>query len=280
MASESDTFGPYIHQNKNNMKKLIVCISVTSLFLCSCQKEKNAPSNPANPVVQISGARVISEIHIGSSTIVFMANGTTLGILTKKLPGEQEILTAEMAGLTLAEIHRRLAPEKVVPAELLACKERFETRADNSAPVPAEGAFRQPSSTQETGKSSNPASTDLNDAWFSSIYCNPPSFWNGYNACLLNRTPERGLSTDWAWANATRSTVYVYPYQGHQIHLNGKVDGNSLFDVDLLSGYVYSYWMFSGTSFWGCRQMKQHFYTITNTYGSGWHWSLRSNTDC
>jgi hypothetical protein len=261
------------------MKKLFIACSILSILAVSCTKEKTAPPNPADP--NSSAMRILSEINVGSGSVTFVANGTNIGILTKSLPGKPSPLGSEMAGLTFAQIHQRLAPSMQVPAELIASKDHFETRSDNSPGGAIEGGFQAATSEElPIAKGSNPGTTDLNDYWFSTNYCNPPSFWNGYNACLLNRTPARGLSTDWAWSNATRTTVYVYPYMGHQIHLRGQVDGSTLFDVDLLSGYVYGYYMFSGTSFWGCRQNKKHYYTITNTEGCGWHWSLRSNLDC
>jgi hypothetical protein len=264
------------------MKKIVFYCSVLSLFLFSCKKEANSPANPAKATISVQGSRILSEVPVGSGTITFIANGTDLAILTKNLPGQPALLGADMDGLTFAEIHRRLAPGKDVPIELLATKEHFQMRADNSDGVPAHGACLQTNLPAIQERSMNPATADLNDVWFSNNYCHPSGFYNGYQACLLNRTPERGLSTDWAYSNCTRSYVHVYPYKGQQIHLHGQVNGTGLFDVDLPSGYVYSYYMYSGQDWWGfgCRVTKQHYYSITNTAGCGWHWSLWSNTDC
>jgi hypothetical protein len=263
------------------MRKVIVCCSVLSLFLFGCSKEKNAaPTSPVNTQMQTAGVHLLSEIQVGSGSVTFVANGANLAILTKSLPGQPAPLGAEMAGLTFAEIHHKLAPGIPVPLELMKSKERFEVRADNSEGVKVQGDCKQTSIPESPERGMNPTAADLNDLWFSNNYCHPSSFYNGFNACLLNRTPERGLSTDWALSNATRTYVHVYPYKGQQIHLHGQVDGNGLFDVDLLSGWVYNYYMYSGQAWWGCRTNKQHYYTITNTSGCGWHWSLWSNTDC
>lgn len=261
------------------MKKIILCCALLSLSLLGCDKEEVSPSAPSqNAFGQNQGQRILSEISAGESSVLFLANGDHIAILAKHRPGEASLLTKEMEGLTLSEIHQRLAPEKPVPSELALSKERFEVEnlnAPSEKNVMSEGRHLETTIAESAERT-----RDLNDQWFSNNYCQFESFYNGYKACLLNRTPERGLAVDWAWANCSRSRVYVYPYKGGQIHLQGKIDGNALFNVDLLAGYVYTYYMYSGTNIFGCRVNKQHYYTITQTAGDGWHWSLRSNTDC
>lgn len=195
-------------------------------------------------------------------------------------PGSKPVLDGKFQGMTLAEVHRALAPTQAVPVELTASKERFNALPDGAIPAEATPA----TSVGQNAKTGFPAplaqSTDLNDAWFRTHYCTRSSFHNGYQTCLLNRTAERDLSTDWIQSSASRSSVYVYPYQGVRIHLNGRIDGGNILNVDLLSGSVYRFWMFSGTSIFGCRINKTHRWIITHTAGSGWHWSYGANLDC
>ena len=261
------------------MRNLILFSVLATMFLWSCSDENLEnipdPTQTEHELQEIKGQNVISQITIGEGTVVFLSNGEDIALFEKNLPGKEAILGEELVGLTLKEIHQELAPGKAVPTELLNVEERFEIRSsdtDLTNEFPAEGA-----NLGADKSSSNSRTQDLNDVWFRDNYCNPSSFYNGYKACLLNR---KNMTTDWAWSNCTRSRVYVYPYQGGQIHLKGQINGSTIFDADLLVGWVYNYYMYSGKSFWGCRQNKKHYYSITNTSGDGWHWSLRSNLDC
>ena len=262
------------------MKNLTLFSVLITLFLWACNDESletiqdNAQSE--NELPEIKGQHVISQITVGDGTVAFLSNGEDIALFERNRPGQKEILGKDLDGMTLPEIHRKLAPAREVPTALLQVEERFEVSPDNNIAnkngFPIEGGHLEIDESSATSRTE-----DLNDGWFRDNYCNPGSFYNGYNACLLNR---KNSSTDWAWANCTRSRVYVYPYLGGQIHLKGQVNGSTIFDADLLAGWVYSYYMFSGTSFWGCRQNKKHYYSISNGSGNGWHWSLRSNLDC
>ncbi len=261
------------------MRNLIVLGVFTSMFLWSCQDEnlETIPqqSQIEDQLTEIKGQNVISQITVGDGTVVFLSNGEDIALFERNRPGEEAILSPDLVGMTLEEIHQELAPGKAVPAELKNLQERFEISADASEQTQK---YTPEGANFGIDKSSDHARTeDLNDIWFRDNYCNPSSYYNGYKACLLNR---KNISTDWAWANCSRSRVYVYPYQGGQIHLRGQIDGSTMFDADLLAGWVYNYYMYSGKNFWGCRVNKKHYYSITNTAGDGWHWSLRSNLDC
>lgn len=253
-------------------------VFITTLFTFGCNEEGMAPDEkaPDNTSLTQNGQKIVSEINVEDKTITFISKDGHVGVLEKYRPGDTPILTEEFEGLTFSEIHQKLAPGREVPVELAEIEERFELESDGVD----EGYKNQPVIKGDylpMEPKAGAKEEGLNDSWFRDNYCNPSSFYNGYKACLLNRY---GPGSDWGWANCTRSRVYVYPFQGGQVHLQGKVDGSTLFDADLLSGWVYSYYMYSGKNFWGCRSNKKHYYSITNTYGDGWHWSLRSNTDC
>ena len=261
------------------MKKISALFILVILIAVGCKKEVPPPvSTVHDRDTSASLQYLVSEIKVGSASLQFIVKGTDASLLEKNVPGSSPLLGKNVEGLTLQEIHRKFAPGKAVPKELLPFTDRFGiSQADGATPV-IEGNHLEVNS--PVVDNSNARVSDLNDTWFRDNYCGNPSFYNGYHSCMLNRTVAGGFSTDWSWSNCTRSNVYVYPYQGSQIHLQGKVDGSVLFDVDLLSGYVYYYYMYSGTNFWGCRSTKKHYYTITPRSGTGWHWNLKSNTDC
>lgn len=259
------------------MKNLFLLLLGATMMFVSCSEEAMQPEEKITDELNLTqaGQKVVSEINVNGNSVTFIYKDGHVGILEKYRPGDSPVLGAEFEGMTFSEIHLKLAPAKAVPAELDQIDERFEIKSEEVAGYQNEqitaGDFLYLEPKQGAMEEG------LNDIWFRDNYCNPSSFYNGYKACLLNRY---GPGTDWAWANCSRSRVYVYPFQGGQVHLQGKVNGSVLFDADLLSGWVYTYYMYSGKNFWGCRTNKQHYYSITNTYGDGWHWSLRSNTDC
>jgi hypothetical protein len=263
------------------MKQLIALSSLTFALLMGCQ-ENPAPTSEAAPSsTPAQGQRMISEIKVGESSVTFYANGKFISFLEKRLPGSPAIIGKEMENLSFAEIHRRLAPGVKVPDELTDAKDVYIPIPEREMPSPTvpEGSHLEPGAAYET-PSPLAKATDLNDSWFNTNYCSKIfSQWSGYKACLLNR---QGPGNDWGWANATRSAVYVYPHTGTYVHLNGKVDGSGLFDVDLLKGYVYYYYMFSPARWYsfGCRTSLQHYYTISHTSGQFWHWAFGSHTDC
>lgn len=259
------------------MRSLICYVLIATLFIFGCSEESHDPNHQVTDVQGLNQGdqQVISEITLDGKVLTFIHRDGNVGVLERYLPGEKPILGEEFEGLTFAEIHQKLAPEVAVPAEIAQIDERFEMESDVAEGYQNQQLIEGNHIESKSGTSSREAG--LNDIWFRDNYCNVSSFWNGYKACLLNRY---GPGSDWGWANCTRSRVYVYPFQGGQVHLQGKVDGSTLFDADLLAGYVYTYYMFSGTNFWGCRQTKKHYYSITNTSGDGWHWNLRSNTNC
>lgn len=259
------------------MKNLNYYVLIAVLFAFGCNKEEHNPDQRVTDINGLNqeGQQVISEISMDGKVLTFIERDGNVGVLERYLPGEQPILTEDFEGLTFSEIHKKLAPEREVPEILGQIEERFEFESEVEAKYQNQQIIE--GNHIEEKSVSNTREAGLNDVWFRDNYCNVSSFWNGYKACLLNRY---GPGTDWAWANCSRSRVYVYPFQGGQVHLRGQVNGSTLFDADLLSGYVYSYYMFSGKNFWGCRQIKKHYYSITNTSGDGWHWNLRSNTNC
>ena len=259
------------------MKKLIVIAFAFVFAMYGCKEEINEPVPEKSDVLglNVDNQTVLSEIQIGDKIVSFVARDGHVGILERFMPGEEPVLDDKFEGFTLAEIHQTLAPGRKVPEEIMAVDEKFGMQSDvagdyeNASVVEGDHInIKSAAGMREEG---------LNDIWFRDNYCNVTSFWNGYKACLLNRYGSGG---DWAYSNCSRSRVYVYPFQGGQVHLRGQVNGSTLFDADLLVGYVYSYYMFSGKNFWGCRTIKKHYYSITNTSGDGWHWNLRSNTNC
>jgi hypothetical protein len=260
------------------MKKLFTSSALSALLFLACQE--SPVQQPAAEPAAASGQRMLSEIQVGEGSITFYANGKYLSFLEKRKPGTPSIIGKEMEGLSFAEIHKRLAPDMQVPVELSDDKDRYQEISaqdidpDGVRPL-AEGNHLESEIQVPLAKAA-----DLNDTWFRDNYCNPLfAQYSGYKACLLNRA---GPGTDWAWANATRSRVYVYPHTGTYIHLNGKVDGSGVFDADLLTGWVYNYYMFSAARWYsfGCRTTLQHYYTITHTSGQFWHWAFGSHTDC
>lgn len=261
------------------MKNLMYVMFIAALFFMGCNEDENLNPDQQiqdNPSLTQGDQQVVSEINVNDKSLTFIYRDGHVGILERYRPGDTPILGEEFEGMTFSEIHQKLAPGRPVPTELEQIDERFELKSEevengyqNEQLTDGDFLYLEP----KTGAKEE----GLNDVWFRDNYCNPSSFYNGYKACLLNRY---GPGTDWAWANCSRSRVYVYPFQGGQIHLRGQVDGSTLFDADLLAGWVYTYYMYSGKNFWGCRVNKKHYYSITNTSGDGWHWSLRSNTDC
>ena len=264
------------------MKKSLAYSLLSTMILWGCNSENAGPNanGPDSPAPAASGQRTLSEISVNGGKVTFYANGDNLALMESHQPNANPILGEKFQGMTLAEIHLALAPLQAVPKELTASQERFQSLPDGMVPAAENPATTVGENAEATAPPALSKSADLNDSWFSANYCTWSSFYNGYKTCLLNRTPERGLSTDWVQSSAARSYVYVYPYKGHQIHLNGKIDGSNILNVDLLSGSVYRYWMYSGTSIFGCRINKTHKWTITNTAGSGWHWSYGANMDC
>ncbi|MEO7427514.1 MAG: hypothetical protein ABI036_20180 [Fibrobacteria bacterium] len=263
------------------MKKLLTYSAFSALFLWGCNSESptQTASGPGTPTA-VSGQRTLSQLKLDGGMVTFYANGDNMVMMESHAPGAPSLLGEKYQGMTLAEIYHALAPMEAIPSELQASTERFQALADGVVPAEENPA----TAVGENAITDVPAplakAADLNDSWFSNNYCQWNSFYNGYKTCLLNRTPERGLSTDWVTSTAARSYVYVYPYKGGQIHLNGKIDGSNILDVDLLSGSVYSYYMYSGHSVFGCRINKTHKWTITHTSGCGWHWSYAANLDC
>lgn len=261
------------------MKHLILASALGALVFFGCQEGNPVTQPNPDAAAPVQGQRVISELKVGDGAVTFYSNGKFLSFLEKRKPGAAPIISDDMNGLTFAEIYARLAPGQRVPEELSDVRDRYSV-------IPSHEIVAQDSSDgnhQDVEPVTPPflaKTADLNDAWFHDNYCNKIwSAWSGYKACLLNRA---GPGTDWAWANATRSAVYVYPHTGTFIHLNGKVDGSGIFDADLLTGWVYYYYMYSASKWYsfGCRTTLQHYYTITHTLNQFWHWTMGSHTDC
>jgi hypothetical protein len=260
------------------MKQLLVMTALGAALLMGCQETPVQSPNPTSG--QATGQRTLAEISVGEGSVTFLKSGEYIAILEKRRPNAAPILTEDMAGLTFGEIHQRLAPGVKVPDELAKSQVKYNfinpdaRKPEAGSPVGGQNELL-PAKTQSLAKTA-----DLNDSWFRNNYCiYPNGLFETYSACLLNRS---GPGTDWAWANANFSVVRVYPHTGTFIHLNGKVNGNNVFDTDLLVGWVYTWNMTSDRPWWGfgCTVTRQHYYTITHTSGQFWHWSLGSSQAC
>ncbi|UII21287.1 hypothetical protein [Fulvivirga ligni] len=256
------------------MKKYLSVIMMVSL-MWACQEEETQSIKTEDQ--SQTGQRVISEITVADNTLQFISNGDDIAVLEKFKPGGEPLLNEEVEGLTFAEIHRKLAPGASIPTEILEMEDKFELKMEEDDEAIQQELAEQGDYFSDLQGEPTVKQEGLNDVWFFNNYCNFPSFYNGYKACLLNRY---GPGYNYAWADCTRSRVYVYPFQGTQIRLQGLADGKELFSVDLPVGYVYNYYIYSGRSIFGCRVNKRHYYYIYDYSGSGWHWSFRSNTDC
>lgn len=264
------------------MKRLAILSAMTMLGVLACnQEEETTASNPAPAPADnsASGQRIVSEITVSNGKVTFLANSGYIAIIEART-GTKRILGEEMVGLTLAEVHLRLAPGKQVPQELLDSHDRFETAGQpNTDVVDSQGS--QSAVNSQGSQSSDYSSTSqaLTDTDFSAQYCQITSFFNGYNACMLDQI---NWTNHFVQSTCARSRVDINPFAGGNQHIRGTVDGSRIFDFDMVSAWsnYYNFYMFSGTSIFGCRMNKVHNYTITSPAPASLHWSYRSNMDC
>ena len=248
------------------MKKLFACSALGFLILLGCNSENSVKdTNPVKPggtgdIPQ----RLLSEIQVDGGTVSFYASGQDVMIHEYSPSGSGPLLGKSLDGLTLSEIHQRLAPGKPVPAELAAFTEPYQVPQQNET------------STSEVA----PAlakQADMSEAEFRSLHCSWWPYVNSYKYCYPN---QNGGTINRMNGYGSRSYFAMVINSDNPIYLIARVNGEHRGSFPSLAKGTHnlSYW--SWPNIFNCRPDVWHEYILQHDNTARLHLSLGMNNWC
>jgi hypothetical protein len=263
---------------------LTICslLSMSLLLACVPEMDEATPPSSGEPPQQTydpaPGQRVISRIEVKNGTLTFETFGDGFAILEQQRPGTEPILSKDMDGLTLAELHRQLAPGQPVPEELARSNVRYQASPREFSPEPGFAQSKTPAAGVGAPLPTDPPTLALDDGYadFERNHCYL-FYANGFRGCWRN---QGGPSYNWVWGWGWRSEFWLLPFTGDApagitAFVDGSLTGRWSFPVGVNSHLI----TLSAENFWNCRPNKEHRYNITHTEPTRFHIGLSMNVD-
>ena len=256
-------------------KILMMSIPVMALLGCNQESPSGNPSGPSesNPsnTTEIRSLEKLVDIKVGEKSVTLYKGPEQTFLVEAVQPkGEPSLLTPEMNGWNWKQIQEKLAPGQKAAEGLEAIPFHSQESIGTPAPIYS-GEGNISTSLTETGPGPL-AKTAADAGWFQTNFC---TNGNAFSWCLLNRSG----GDDWGWSNCKMSFINIIVNFGVQIQLKIKIGGSNTLTTTILNdNYVHSWTSTSGKNWLGLIKQETHRYDITNTAGSGWHWSVRAET--